>query len=210
MAEIVKQTMQGMYTRATTRRGHLQERVESVERPMRKDFGVIFEHVNQVIHDLAYHEYLIDANRLLRAGAIDGAIREHYGPEVLGVMRDVLKDVAAGEVPAQTAFERGMNYLRTGSDGRRPGLVGDDLVAAADRPDAVDGADRPRSGSGADWEVDRRRRAHGSLDEVHLREVAHDEVARGDLQPRAQRDPQPRLERRRGAYSSRSRSRSTT
>jgi DNA-directed RNA polymerase subunit K/omega len=115
MAEIVKQTMQGMYTRATTRRGHTQERAESVERPMRKDLGVIFEHVNQVIHDLAYHEYLIDANRLLRAGAIDGAIRDHYGPEVLGVMRDVLKDVAAGDIPAQNAFERGMNYLRTGS-----------------------------------------------------------------------------------------------
>jgi hypothetical protein len=114
-AEIVRQTMQGMYTRATTRRGHLKERVESVDRPMRKDLGVVFEHVNQVIHDLAYHEYLIDANRLLRAGAIDGAIREHYGPEVLGVMRDVLKDVAAGEVPAQTAFERGSNYLRTGA-----------------------------------------------------------------------------------------------
>lgn len=115
MAEIVKQTMQGMYARATTRRGHTQERVESVERPMRKDLGVVFEHVNQVIHDLAYHEYLIDANRLLRASAIDGAIREHYGPEVLGVMRDVMRDVAAGDIPAQNAFERGMNYLRTGS-----------------------------------------------------------------------------------------------
>lgn len=115
MAEIVKQTMQGMYTRATTRRGHIQERTESVERPMRKDLGVVFEHVNQVVHDLAYHEYLIDANRLLRAGPIDGAIRDHYGPEVLGVMRDVLKDVAAGDIPAQNAFERGMNYLRTGS-----------------------------------------------------------------------------------------------
>jgi hypothetical protein len=115
IAEIVKQTMQGMYTRATTRRGHTQARTDSVERPMRKDLGVIFEHVNQVVHDLAYHEYLIDANRLLRASEIDGAIREHYGPEVLGVMRDVLRDVAAGDIPAQNAFERGMNYLRTGS-----------------------------------------------------------------------------------------------
>ena len=33
-AEAIKQTMQGAYTRATTRRGHTKERVETVERPM--------------------------------------------------------------------------------------------------------------------------------------------------------------------------------
>lgn len=115
LAESVKQAMQGLYTRATTRRGHTKARAESVQRPMRKDLGVIFEHVDQVIHDLAWHEYLIDANRLLRASAIDGAIREHYGPEVLRAMRKALDDVAAGDIPAQNAFERSINYLRTGA-----------------------------------------------------------------------------------------------
>lgn len=115
IADIVKQSIQGAYTRATTRRGHTKARVENVGRPVRKDFSVIFDHVTQVIHDLSWHEYLIDANRLLRAGGIDGAIRDYYGPEVLRTMRKALEDMAAGEIPAQNVFERSINHLRTGA-----------------------------------------------------------------------------------------------
>ena len=85
-----------------------------MSRPVRKDFGVVFEHIDQVIHDLTWHEYLIDANRLLRAKPIDSAIRGHYGPEVLRTMKKMLEDVAAGDVAAQNVFEKSMNHLRTG------------------------------------------------------------------------------------------------
>lgn len=115
IADTIKQSMQGAYTRATTRRGHTKARVENVGRPVRKDFSVIFDHVTQVIHDLTWHEYLIDANRLLRAGGIDDAIRDHYGPETLRTMRKALEDMAAGEIPAQNVFERSVNHLRTGA-----------------------------------------------------------------------------------------------
>lgn len=115
VAETLKQAMQGLYTRATTRRGHTKARVESVLRPVRKDLGVIFEHVDQVIHDLAWHEWLIDANRLLGAKQIDQAIREHYGPEVLHTMKEALKDIAVGELPAQLALHKALNHLRTGA-----------------------------------------------------------------------------------------------
>jgi hypothetical protein len=114
-AEQVRSAMQGLYTRATTRRGHTQARVESVKRPVRKDLGVIFQHVTEVTHDLAWHEWLIDANRLLRAGPIDAAIRAYYGPEVLRAMRAALADMAAGEVGAQNTFEAAVNHLRTGT-----------------------------------------------------------------------------------------------
>lgn len=114
LAETVKQAMQGLYTRATTRRGHTKARAEAVNRPVRKDLGVIFEHVEQVAHDLSWHEYLIDANRLLRARGIDDAIRTHYGPEVLRTMSAALQDIAAGDVPAQSALEHALNHLRAG------------------------------------------------------------------------------------------------
>lgn len=115
LAESLKDAMRGLYTRATTRRGHVQERVESVDRPMRKDLGVVFEHVNQVIHDLSWHEYLIDANRLLRAGAVDQSIRDHYGAESIHLMRSALDDVARGDTTSQNAFDRAVNYVRTGA-----------------------------------------------------------------------------------------------
>jgi hypothetical protein len=115
IADIVKQSLMGAYTRATTRRGHLQARVDKVERPIRKDLGVSFEHITQVIHDLSWHEYLIDANRLLGASQIDGAIRDHYGPEVLRTMKSAVQDMAAGSIPAANVFERSVNYLRSGA-----------------------------------------------------------------------------------------------
>ncbi len=84
-------------------------------RPLRKDFGVITQHITEVTHRLAWQEYLTDASRLLRAPAIDGAVRDHYGPEVVKALRDTIQDVAAGEVGAQNAFEAALNYVRTGA-----------------------------------------------------------------------------------------------
>jgi hypothetical protein len=114
-SEVQRQMERGLYVRAQTRRGHLEERVKSTGRPMRYDLGVITGHVDQVIHDLAWHEWLIDANRLLRASAIDGAIRDHYGPEKLRTMKDTLRDIAIGDIGAQTSGDRVLNYLRHGA-----------------------------------------------------------------------------------------------
>lgn len=113
-AEYIKQTMQGLYTRATTRRGHTKARTESVERPTDKTLDVIFQHVDQVVHDLSWHEYLIDANRLLRSHAVDSAIREHYGVEVLRTIKNTLDDIAAGETPAKDSMDASINYIRKG------------------------------------------------------------------------------------------------
>lgn len=114
-AEVLQQMLGGKYTNAQTRRGHTKARVENVDRPLRKDFGVIFGHVNQVIHDLTHHEALIDANRLLRAAGVDGAIRGGYGPAAARWMREALNDIAVGDIPAQNGLEVIWNYLRTGA-----------------------------------------------------------------------------------------------
>lgn len=113
--DIMQQVMDGRHAAAQTRRGHTKARAEQVDRPVRKDFGVIFEHVNQVIHDLAWREYLIDANRLLRATEVDTAIREAHGPETLRWMRNALTDIAIGEMPARDWLEAAANSLRVGA-----------------------------------------------------------------------------------------------
>jgi hypothetical protein len=66
------------------------------------------------VHDLAWHEYLIDANRILRAPAVEEAVREHYGVEVLKEMKDALRDIAVGDM----GVEKGAflwNHLRYGT-----------------------------------------------------------------------------------------------
>lgn len=114
-AEVQKQMERGLYVRSQTRRGHLKARSESTGRAIRYDLAVIVEHVDQVVHDLAWHEYLIDANRLMRAGAVDTAIRNHYGPEKLRTMTGLLTDIAVGDMGAQSAGDRILNHLRQGA-----------------------------------------------------------------------------------------------
>ena len=116
VAEQTKNALLGAYTRAQTKRGHTKARVEEVQnRPVRKDFGVIFEHLTNVIHDVTHHEVLIDANRLLTNQKLDTIIRRHYGAEVLRQLRNTVRDIATGDAPARDMFERSINHLRTGA-----------------------------------------------------------------------------------------------
>lgn len=112
--EMAEQMMKGAYTRATTRRGHTQARVEGVKRPIRLDFGVMFEHVAQVIHDVTHHEMLIDVNRLLGSKEVSGKIIEVYGDVTYKQMQASITDIAAGNIPAIGAFEKSINWVRSG------------------------------------------------------------------------------------------------
>ncbi|MEQ0776185.1 hypothetical protein ABLT15_28160 [Paraburkholderia tropica] len=114
-AATLKQMMGGAFTRATTRRGFTEQRVEDVQRPVRKDLGVITNHVEEVLHDLAWHEWLIDTNRILGSGRFGDAVREHYGPEVLSTMKDTVKSIAVGDVSAKHALESVLAFLRKGT-----------------------------------------------------------------------------------------------
>jgi len=97
-AEGAKRQMQGAYTSATTRRSFTKTRAEEVKgRPLLYSLAGLYSGVNDVIHDLAWHEWLIDANRLLRSNTIDTVIRSHYGPQVKAQFKDWVKDVAEGE-----------------------------------------------------------------------------------------------------------------
>jgi hypothetical protein len=101
---------------AHARASFTKERAEKVvDRPIRKDFGVITQHITEVTHRLAWQDWLVDANRLLRAPGIDAAVREHYGPETLQSIRNAIEDIAAGHQPGQNTFERAINHLRTGA-----------------------------------------------------------------------------------------------
>lgn len=111
-AEVAKDMMRGAFTRATTRRGHTKARSQIVKRPVRKDLGVLTQHVNEVVHDLAWHEWLIDANRLLGAKPIDQSIRTFYGPDVLRTLKDDIAGIATADVVSQTRIDELLLKLR--------------------------------------------------------------------------------------------------
>jgi hypothetical protein len=113
-AESAKAQMRGAYTTATTRRSFTKARAEEVTgRPLLYSFAGLYQGTNEVIHDLSWHEWLVDVNRLLRS--LDGPIRTHYGAETVGIFKKAIEDIAAGDVPAQNVFERGLNHTRTGA-----------------------------------------------------------------------------------------------
>lgn len=115
-AEFAKQQMKGAYTSATTRRSFTKSRADEVKgRPLLYAMDGLYSGVNEIIHDLSWHEWLIDANRLLRNKALDGAMRTGYGTDVVRQYKDAVRDIAGGEMPTGTSFEKGIADLRGGA-----------------------------------------------------------------------------------------------
>jgi hypothetical protein len=106
--------MRAANTAATTRRSFTKARVEEVKgRPLLLSFDGIWQGANEVIHDLTWHEWLIDANRLMKR--LDEPMRDHYGAEYVNVLRASIKDSAQGDMPATNHIQRGLNHLRIGA-----------------------------------------------------------------------------------------------
>lgn len=128
-AEQAKEAMRGSIARASTRRGHTKARAGAqAGARLRLDLGVLPSHLNQVVHDLTHHELLIDLNRILRHPAMAKAVVDHYGPQVMRQLDSAVADVAAGDVGAQDAFEKGMTWIRSGAS---VAVMGWNLMSAA-------------------------------------------------------------------------------
>jgi len=115
-AEAAKQQLRGAFVAATTRRSFVKSRAEAVmDRPVLLTWDGLFRGVNEVIHDLTWHEWVIDANRIVKNGEFDDAVRSRYGAEVVQQFKAAIRDIAAGESAALQPIEKGLNYLRAGS-----------------------------------------------------------------------------------------------
>lgn len=112
-AEGAKRQLQGAYTSATTRRSFTKARAEEVNgRPLLYSLAGVYSGVNDVIHDLSWHEWLIDTNRLLRSQTIDSAIRNHYGPAVKQQFKKWSADIAEGDKASTDSGDIAVNYIR--------------------------------------------------------------------------------------------------
>jgi putative nucleotidyltransferase with HDIG domain len=106
----------GATGRASTRASFTKARAKKVvNRPLLKSYSVITQHFSEVIHRLSWQDYMTDANRVLSSNALDTAIRERHGPEILKSMRDDLKDTAIGDLGAQNIAEAAVSHVRNGA-----------------------------------------------------------------------------------------------
>ena len=112
-AEQARVEMQGAFVSNTVKTSFAKGRVKAVKgRPLMLSLAGIYNGTNEVIHALAWQEFLIDANRLLRSHSIDQAIRTQYGPEFKNQLKAWVKDVAVGERAAQDSGADGVNFIR--------------------------------------------------------------------------------------------------
>jgi hypothetical protein len=110
-----KLQLAGAYIRSTTRRGHLKTRLDHVELPVRLELGVLFNHLDQVLHDLTHHEVLIDVSRLLRDDDVSNAIHAVGGDPMYRQFTDALQDIAVGKRPGGSLVDQWAAWAKTGA-----------------------------------------------------------------------------------------------
>ncbi|MFC2752086.1 MAG: hypothetical protein ACFN9G_01850 [Cardiobacterium sp.] len=105
--------LRGVHSATTTRRGHTKSRVKEVhDRPLAYTFAGIYSGFSDIIHDLSWHEYLIDTNKLLRSSRIRHAIKNHYGTDYLRQLQGWVQDIAVGDNQTLTAGEEALRTVR--------------------------------------------------------------------------------------------------
>jgi site-specific DNA-cytosine methylase len=112
--KLAQQLMSGAVAKASTRTGAAIERVGSGGMPVRLELDVMFEHVAELIHDISHREAILDVARLLDHPEVKGAILDVKGPQFHRAMKDWVRDIAAGDVPALTWFDQVVQHLRSG------------------------------------------------------------------------------------------------
>ena len=124
---------------ATTERGHTEQRTGMPQGArILLDPTVISQHLNQVIHDLAYHEALIDRNRLLKNDDFHEAVERSWGDNTYRQFQLQTKDVALGVHGAQNGLDRILEHVRLGTLFATRALnIGTALQQAAGIPQAV-------------------------------------------------------------------------
>ena len=112
--EEAKRQLRGARTAATVRSNFVKGRAEEVKgRPLLLTMDATFNGLTDVVHYLAYKEWLVDANRILRA--VDGTIRERYGAELTRQLRTAVEAIAAGEATNPHALDKPLRHIRIGS-----------------------------------------------------------------------------------------------
>ncbi|HEY9028275.1 MAG TPA: hypothetical protein VIP05_28540, partial [Burkholderiaceae bacterium] len=91
------QLFENNFARPATSKGHTVERTGYVG-PLHLSLGVIGRHIDQVTHDLAYREAIIDANRLLSDDRIHEEIGQTMGREYAKQLRPWLQALANDKV----------------------------------------------------------------------------------------------------------------
>ena len=122
-AAAAEQLMKGAFQSSTTNRSFTKQRSERVlGRPLRLDLSALYSGLGDIIHDLAWHEWLINTQRLLKGVDGDGTglskqIKQLYGYHVAKSFNEWVQAIAQGDRSNIESFSRTVTKWLAGNIG---------------------------------------------------------------------------------------------
>ncbi len=99
-------------TAAHTDTGHTSERVATVARPVRLSLDTLFNHLENVVHDLEYRSAVIDVNRFLKQGDVKAALENAIGVKGAKSIGDWLKAAASDQGEHLSMADKAIRWFR--------------------------------------------------------------------------------------------------
>lgn len=103
------------YHSATIASSHRKARIEEFARPMDTDLRNLPSHVSTVIKDLTHREWMVDANYLLNDEEVRAAVRDHYGPEMIGRLEEWVKQTVNSRNQSSVQSTSGLRRVYEGT-----------------------------------------------------------------------------------------------
>jgi hypothetical protein len=124
------------YTATTTSRSFEKNRSDRppVDQVLSRQFVAMYSGLNEVIHDLAWHDFAIAATKLLRDKSFQRVIKERYGLETYNAIKDWVDVVVAGDRTKYDSFEQIAIFARQNVSVAAMGIR---LLTAAVQPTGI-------------------------------------------------------------------------
>jgi len=106
--------MSGTWSRAATVHGHTKARSGSRNKAVKLDTDVIFRHIDQVIHDLAFRKAVIEVNAIISSDIFRTSLRKIKGIHAPGYVDGWLRHVAGGELVEAAPQDPALRHARIG------------------------------------------------------------------------------------------------
>ncbi len=97
---------------AHTDNGHTKSRVDSLKRPIRLSMDVLFNHLENIVHDLEFRPAVIDVSRFLRMSEAKGAITNALGVDGMRKVMNELKDAASDQGEFLSMGDKAFRWFR--------------------------------------------------------------------------------------------------
>jgi hypothetical protein len=100
---------------AHTDNGHTKSRVDSLKRPIRLSMDVLFNHLENIVHDLEFRPAVIDVSRFLRTSDAKSAITNALGVDGMRKITMELKDAASDQGEFLSLGDKAFRWFRFNS-----------------------------------------------------------------------------------------------